>query len=114
MQALKKINAGHEDKGVGKEDNASDKVTEATKDKEKETEPDVGAKVGGDEPDGDGIAESTRACAPSHGEGVMAPNGDGDGDAEKMDEGESPPKADEEKVCTDKKEATKEVDEPME
>ena len=50
---------------------------------------------------------------PSHYEGVMEPNSDGDGDAEKMDKGESPPKADEAKVCTNEKEGTKEVDEPM-
>ena len=30
-----------------------------------------------------------------------------------MDEGESPPKADEEKVCTDEKEGTKKEGEPM-
>ena len=33
VQALKKMKEGHEDKGVGKEDNANDKVTEGTKDK---------------------------------------------------------------------------------
>ena len=43
----------------------------------------------------------------------MEPNGDGDGDAGQMDEGESPPKADEEMLCTDEKEGTKEEDEPM-
>ena len=72
------------------------------------TVPDAEAKGGGDEPDGDGIAVSSGA-----GEGVMEPNGDGDRDAQKMDEGESPPKADEEMVCTDAKEGTKEEDEPM-
>ena len=64
MQALKEMNGGHEDNGVGKEDNAevakvnedNDKVVEATEDKEKETVPDAEAKGGGDEPDGDGIA----------------------------------------------------------
>ena len=44
----------------------------------------------------------------------MEPNGDGDGDAGKMDEGQSPPMADEQKACTDEKKGTKEVDEPME
>ena len=44
----------------------------------------------------------------------MESNGDGDEDAGKMDEGESPPKADEGMVCTDEKEGTKEVEEPME
>ena len=47
VQALKNMNEGHEDKGVGKEDNAevakanedNDKVVEATEDKEKETVP---------------------------------------------------------------------------
>ena len=33
----------------------------------------------------------------------MEPNGDGDGDAGKIDRGESPPKPDERIVCTDKK-----------
>ena len=47
------------------------------------------------------------------GEGVMEPNGDSDRDVRKMDEGESPPKADEEMVCTDQREGTKEEDEPM-
>ena len=46
-------------------------------------------------------------------EGVMEPNGDGDRDVQRMDEGESPPKADEEMVCTDAKEGTEEEDEPM-
>ena len=118
VQALKKMNEGHEDKGVGKEDNAevaeanedNDKVVEAIEDKQKETVPDAEAKGGGDEPDG----PASRAGDPSHGEGVMEPNGDGDSDAGKMDEGESPPKADEEMVCTGEKEVTKEVDESME
>ena len=114
VQALIKMNQGHEDKGVGKEGNANDKVTEATEDKEKETVPDAEAKGGGDQPDGDGIAESSEGGDTSHGEGVMEPNGDGDGDTRKMDEGESPPKADEEMVCTDEKEGAKEADEPME
>ena len=70
--------------------------------------PDAEAKGGGDEPDGDGIAASSGA-----GEGVMESNGDGDSDAGKMDKGESQPKADEEMVCTNKKEGTKEQDEPM-
>ena len=109
VQALRKMNEGHEDKGVGKDEEDNYKVVEATEDHKKETVPDAKARGGGDEPDWDGIAESSRA-----GEGVIEPNGDGDGDAGKMDEGESPPKADEEKVCTDKKEGTKEVDEPME
>ena len=116
VQALKKMNEGHEDKGVDKEDNAevvvanedNDKVAEATEDKEKETMPDAEAKGGGDEPDGDGIAVSSGA-----GEGVMEPNGDGDRDLQTMDEGEAPTKADEEMVCTDTKEGTKEEDEPM-
>ena len=108
------MNEGPEDKGVGKEDKANDKVTEATEDKEKEKMPDAEAKGGGDEPDADGIAESSGAGDPSHGEGVMKPNSDADGDAGKMDEGEPPPKADERIVCTDKEEGNKEVDEPME
>ena len=116
VQALKNMNEGHEDKGVGKEDNAevaeanedNDKVVEATEDKEKKTVPNAEAKGGGDEPDGDGIAASTGAV-----EGVIEPNGDGDGDAGKMDEWESPPKADEEMVCTNEKEGTTEEDEPM-
>ena len=115
-EALKKMNEGHEDKGTGKEDNAevaeadedNDKVVKATEDKEKETVPDAEAKGGGDEPDGDGITVRSGA-----GEGVMEPNRDGDGDAGKMDEGESPPKANEEMVCTDESEGTKEEDEPM-
>ena len=116
VQALKTMNEGHEDKGVDKEDNAevavanedNDKVAEATEDKEKETVPDAEAKAGGDEPDGDGIAVSSGA-----GKGVMEPNGDGDRDLQTMDEGESSTKADEEMVCTDAKEGTKEEDEPM-
>ena len=116
VQALKKMNEGHEDKGVGKEDNAevaeangdNDKVAEATEDKEKETVPDADAKGGGDEPDADCIALSSGAS-----EGVMEPNGDGDRDVRKMDEGESPPKADEEMVCTEEREGTKKEDEPM-
>ena len=52
VQALKKMNEGHEDKGVGKEDNANGKVTEATEDKEEEKVPDAEAKGGGDETDG--------------------------------------------------------------
>ena len=99
---------------LDKEDNANDKVTEATEDKENGKVLDAEAKGGGDEPNGDGIGESSGAGDPSHGEGVMEPNGDGDGDADKMDEGESPPKADEGMVCTDEKEGTKEVDECME
>ena len=114
VQALKKMNEGHEDKGVDKEDNVevavanedNDNVAKATEDKEKETVPD--AEGGGDEPDGDGIAVSSGA-----GEGVMEPNGDGDRDLQTMDEGKSPTKADEEMVCTDAKERTKEEDEPM-
>ena len=116
VQALKKMNEGHEDKDVGKEDNAevaeanedNDKVAEATEDKEKETVPDAEAKGGGDEPDGDGIAVSSGA-----GEGVMEPNGDGDRDVRKMNEGESPPEADEEMVCTDENEGTKKEEERM-
>ena len=108
VQALGKMNEGHEDKGVDKEDNAevavanedNDKVAEATEDKEKETGPDAEAKGGGDEPDGDGIAVSSGA-----GQGVMEPNGDGDRDVQTMD--------DEVMVCTDAKEGTKEEDEPM-
>ena len=116
VQALKEMNEGYEDKGADKEDNAevaianedNDKVAEATEDKEKETVPDAEAKGGGNKPDGDGIAVSSGA-----GEGVMDPNGDGDRDVQKMDEGESPPKADEEMVCTVAKEGTKKEDEPM-
>ena len=48
------------------------------------------------------------------GEGMMEPNGDGDGHAGKMEGAESPLKAQEGMVCTDKKEGTKEMDEPME
>ena len=44
----------------------------------------------------------------------MEPNGDTYGDAGKMDEGESPSKADEEMVCTEDKEGMKEVAQPME
>ena len=76
MQALKKMNKGYEDKGVGKEDNAAvaeanednDKVVEATEDKKKETLPDAQAKAGGDHPDGNAIAELSGAGDPSHGE----------------------------------------------
>ena len=110
------MNEGHEDKGVRKEDNAevaevkedNDKVAEATEDKEKETVPEAESKGGGDKPDGDGIAVSSGA-----GEGVTEPNRGGDRDERKIDEGESPPKADGEMVCTDEKEGTKEEDEPM-
>ena len=116
------MNEGHEDKGVGKEDHVevpeakedNDKVVEATKDKEKETVPEAEAKGGGDESDGDGIAKSSGAGDPSHGKGRMEPNGDGDSDPGKMDREESPPKADEKMMCTDEKEGTKEVDEPVE
>ena len=114
VQALQKMNERHEDKGVGKEDNGNDKVRHATKDNEKDKVADAEAKVGGDEPDGDGIAQLSRAGDPSHGEGVMEPNGDGDGDAGNMHEGESPHKADEGMVRTDENEGTKEVDQPME
>ena len=114
VQALKKMNEGHEDKGVDKEDNANDKVTEATKHEEREKVLDAESKGGGDEPDGDGTAELSGAADPSHGEGVTEPNSDDDSDAGKMDEWESPRKADEKMVCTDAKEGTKEVDEPME
>ena len=44
----------------------------------------------------------------------MEPNVDGNGDAGKRDEGESPRKADEGMVCTDEKEGTNEMIEPME
>ena len=116
VQALKKMNKGHEDKGVDKKDNAevavanedNDKVAEATEDKEEETVLDAEAKGGGDEPDGDGIAVSCGA-----GVGVMEPNGDGDCDLQTMDEGDSPTKADEEMLCTDAEEGMKEEDEPM-
>ena len=104
VQALKKNNEGHGDKGVDKEDNAevaeanedNDKVAEAIEDKEKETVPVAEAKGGGNKPDGEGIAVSSGA-----GEGVIEPNGDGDRDLRKINEGESRPKADEETVCTD-------------
>ena len=43
----------------------------------------------------------------------MEPNVDGDRDLQIMDEAESPTKADEEMVCTDAEEGTKEEDEPM-
>ena len=86
VQALKKMNSGHEDKAVGQEDNANDKVTEAIEAKGKETVPDAKAKGGGDESNGDGIAQSSGAGDPSHGKGLMEPNSDGYGDAEKMDE----------------------------
>ena len=116
VQALKKKNEGHEGKGVDKEDNAevavanedNDKVAEATEDKEKELVPDAEAKGGGDEPDEDGVAVSNGS-----GEGVIEPNGDGDRDLQTMDEEESPVKADEEMVCTDAKEGTREENEPM-
>ena len=114
VQALKKKNERHEDKGVGKEDNANDKVTDATEDNEKDKVTDAEAKGGGDKLHGDGIAESSGTGDPSHGEGVMEPNGDGDGDTRKFDEGESPPKAYQGMVRTDLKEGTKEVNQPME
>ena len=114
VQVLKKMNEGHEDKDGGKEDNVNDKVTEATRDKGEETMLDAETKGGGDESDGDGIADASSARHPSHGEGVMEPISDGDGGAGKIDEGESPPKADEEMMCTNEYEGTKEVDEPME
>ena len=93
VQALKKMNEGHKDKGVDKEDNAevavanedNDKVAKATEDKEKETVPDAEAKGGGNELDGDGIAVWSGA-----GEGVMEPNGDGDRDLQTMDRGLRP------------------------
>ena len=114
VQALKKMNERHEDKGVGRKDNANDKVTNATEDNENDKVTDAEARGGGDEPDGDGIAESSGAGDPSHGEGVMVPNAEGDGDAGKMDKGESPPKADEGMVRTDENEGTKEADQYME
>ena len=110
VQAPKKMNERHKDKGVGKEDIANDKVTDATEDNEKDKVTDAEAKDGGEEPNGDGIAESSGAGDPSHGEGVMEPNGDGDSDAGKLDEGESQPKADEGMVRTNEFEGTKEVD----
>ena len=114
VQALKKMNERQEDKGVCKEDNANDKVTDATEDNEKDKLTDAEAKGGGDERDGNGIAESSGAGYPSHREGVNDPNGEGDGDARKMDVGEYPPKADEGMVGTDEEEGTKEVDQPIE
>ena len=92
------MNEEHEDKGVGNEDNAEvaeankdkHKVFEATEDKEKETVPED--KGGGDKRDGEGIAELSSAGNPSHGEGVMEPNGDGDGDAGKMENGSPHPR----------------------
>ena len=108
------MNEMHEDKGVGKEDNANEKMTDATEDNEKDKVTDAEAKGGGDQPDKDGIAESSGAGDPSHGEGVMEPNDGGDGDAGKMDEGKSPPKADDGMVRTDENEGTKEVDQSME
>ena len=102
VQALKNIHQRHKDEGVGKEDNANDKVT------------DPEASGGGDEPDEDGIAESSGAGDPSHAEGMKEPNGDGEGDAGKMNKRESPPKADEGMVHSDKEEGTKKVDQPME
>ena len=89
-------------------------MTDATEDNEKDKVTDAEEKGGGDEPIGDDIAESSGAGDPSHGEGVMEPNGDGDSDAGKMDEGESPPKADEGMVRTDVKEGRKEVGQAME
>ena len=51
-----------------------------------------------------GIAESSGAGDPSHGKGVMEPDGEADGaadgDARNMDQGESPGKADEGIVLT--------------
>ena len=90
VQPLRRMNEGHEDRGVGKGEDANDKVTEATEDKEKERVLYAEAKGSGDKPHGDGIAESSRAGAPSHGEGVMEPNDDADSDAGKMDEGGVP------------------------
>ena len=89
-------------------------MTEGTEDEEKEKVPDAKAKGDGDESYGDRIAESSGAGDPSHGERMIEPNSDDDGDAGKIEEGESPPKADEGMVCTEGKEGTKEVDEPME
>ena len=43
----------------------------------------------------------------------MEPNGDGDGDAGKMDEGESAPKPDARMVPTHEKEGTREADQPV-
>ena len=114
VQALKKMNERQDDKGVGKEDNANDKVTDATEDNGKDKVTSAEAKDGGDEPDRDGIAESSGAGNPSHGEGVMAPNRDGDSDAGKMDGAESGPEADEGMVRTNEREGTKKVDQPME
>ena len=52
VQALKKMNERHEDKGVDKEDNATDKLTDATDVNEKEKVTDAEAKGGGDKPIG--------------------------------------------------------------
>ena len=60
------------------------------------------------------LRRSSGAGNPAHGEGVMEPNCDGDGDAGKMGEGGSPAKADEGMLRTDCKEGTKEADQPME
>ena len=99
---------------MGNENNVNNKTTEASEAKEREKVTDSEAKGGADELDGEGIAESNGAGNRSHGEGLMESNGDGDGDAGRIDEGESPPKADEGIVYTDKREGTKEVDQPME
>ena len=101
------MNARHENIGVGKED-------KATEDTEKDKVTDAEATGGGDEPDENGIAKWSAAGEPSHGEGMMEPNGDGDGDSGRMDEGKSPFRADEGMVRTDEKEGAKEVDQPME
>ena len=114
VQALKKMDERHEDKGVGKEDNANDKVTDATEDNEKDKLTDAKAKGGGGKPDGDGIAESSGAGDPSLGKGVMEPNGDVDGDAGRMDKRESPPKAAEGMVRNKDTKGTKEVDQAVE
>ena len=113
VQALKEINERHVDKGVGKEDNANDKILDATADNVKDKLTDAEAKGGGDQLDGDGIAESSGAGNHSHGEGVMEPNGDGDSDAKKLDQGESPPKTDEGMVRTNERAGSKKVEQPM-
>ena len=50
MQALNKMNGRHKDKGVGKEDNANGKVTDATEDNERDKVMDAEAQGVGDEP----------------------------------------------------------------
>ena len=107
------MNERHEDKGVGKEDSANDKVTDATKDNEKDKGPMPRQRLVVTNPMGMALP-SRVGPATLHMAKRDGAHGDSDGDAGKMDEGESPPKVDEGMVRTDEKEGTKQVDQPME